>query len=166
MKTGDILLVNHKFDPVGWLIRIVTGGKFHHVAWIINDFVALEVGARGVNFGYISRFKNKMFFEYKVLRIPNLTKSDFHIAMSFAYDNMRKHSLLDYLLIALSMKFRFQPKGLYTCSGLVATALSKIGWYFDKNKIPYFITPVDIEKTKELINVTEEFKNMYISSIL
>ena len=89
MKTGDIILVKHKLDPVAWVIRKYTHGKFNHVAWIINDFVALEVGARGVNFGYISRFKNKLLYEYKVLIIPNLTKRDFNLAMSFAYANMK-----------------------------------------------------------------------------
>ena len=157
MKTGDILLVGYKKDPISWLIRKYIHCEYNHVAWILNDFMVYEVRARGISINHIDKYKNKKLYGVKIMRIPKLTQKDFIIPMEFVYARMKTHSICDYIALVISAIYEIKFKGLYTCSGLIAVALSKIGWYFNPNKTPYFITPTDIEKTKELIDVTKEF---------
>ena len=158
MKIGDILLVKYKRDPISWIIRKYVCGEYNHAAWVINDFVVCEVRATGINFYRIDRYRNNKLYKIKLLRIPSVTHNGNMKIMTCMIDKFKKYSLLDYLLLILSIWLKFIPKGLYTCSGLIATALSKIGWHFDNaNKQPYFITPTDIEKTVGVIDVTKEF---------
>ena len=43
IKTGDVLFVEgSKWNPISWLIKFVSGGKFSHVAICIADDLILE----------------------------------------------------------------------------------------------------------------------------
>ena len=68
MRSGDILLIQYRFDPVAWLIRIFTRCKYNHVAWAINNEYLVELKARGKRTVHISHYRNSWWYNYKLVR--------------------------------------------------------------------------------------------------
>lgn len=151
---GDLLLIKHKFDPVGWLIRKATDGNFNHIAWVINKKQIIEVQGKGASINSIRKYSNKFLYETKVLRIKDIKPEKLIEAIAYAISLKLKRKRWTlwktFLLLFLDSKKELPT---LTCSGTIAESLSKVNWFFDKRKKPRNITPEDIARCRRLKEV-------------
>ena len=156
MKSGDILFVHYRFDPVGWLIRRAINCKYNHVAWILNKSTLIEAKGGGITLNPINKFSNKLFYKTKLMRIKDISTLDLNVSLYFALIRCQKTNrfkiFITFLLIFLGYKGKY-PRP--TCSGIIAESLSQVGFYFNKRKKPKNITPKDILKSRRLYEVCD-----------
>ena len=160
MKTGDILLVHSKFDPIAWLIRKYTSSYWNHVAWAIDKDNFIE--ARGTEIGRVSRTKYlNWLYNVKLIRLKNISETELKEALNYISQFKRKRRYIDYL--KLIFKIFISNYGSFvcglTCSNLIGRGLESIN-YWDKGKEIYSITPRDISELKSK-DVSDEL-NYYI----
>lgn len=150
MKKGDILLISNRFDFIGYLIRKVIKSEWNHVAWAINDTHLIEVIGRGIIICPLTKYINKRY-RIKLVRIVGLKEEPLNQALHFALGCLRKYSYWNWVKTFTLLVFGYKGKlPRMVCSGLIALALSKIGWYFRKDINPLKITPADISQTKKM----------------
>lgn len=146
MKKGTIILVRYKYDPIGFLIRILIKSRWNHAVWCINNQCILEAKGGGIYLVPFTKFKNNRLFEYKILNIT-ISNKKLDRALDFAYKKVgTKHNYFKFLLALWTNYLTKKPLKILTCSGLIATALSKVEYYFRKDKHPSKITPEDINR--------------------
>jgi len=149
-RKGDILLIKHKLDPIGWLIRIFTKSKFNHVCWILNKNKIIESGRYGVAIHSINKYFNKFLYYFELVRIKKINNIKLDKAITIAILSTKKGNYFKQLLTFILLYFKYEgilPKS--TCSGLIAQSLNTIGFKFnDKN--PSRITPEDIYRSKNV----------------
>ena len=151
MQLGDLLLVQFRLDPVGFLIRKITKCNYNHIVWIINDEEMIEVKGRGTLISNAKKYQNKFFYKTKLLRVKDInTKVLYDCIMDYALRLTVRGSYIKlwitYIRILLNKPL---PHPRLTCSGFIALCLSFIGFRFIENKSPENITPFDIEKSKK-----------------
>jgi len=152
LKKGDIILIKYKkLDLLGWVIRKITHSNYNHVAWAISDTHYLEVVGIGILIRPLKRLENKFLFEIKIRRIKNINSRKLNRAVDYAiFQNSRALRItlwITFILLAIGYKGK-RPR--LTCSGLIATCLAKVHWYFNQKKKPEDIIPKDIEKCTKL----------------
>lgn len=149
MNKGDLLLVKFKFDILGYIIRKVIKCEYNHVAWLINKNYLLEVARQGIIIREVSKYNNKFLYTTKILKLKNITPLKLTKAINYAIDKEGRKNPFKLWLTYIMILLKYQEKPFrYSCSGLIAECLSKIGFYFDKRKKPQNITPIDIIKSK------------------
>jgi hypothetical protein len=153
IKRGNILLIKHRLDPLGWLIRHYTHSQFNHVAWIIDSANLIESGRYGIAIHPISKYNNSFLYMTKLIRLKNITSKRLNKAIKLISYFDKKPNYLKQLLTFLLLLLKYEgllPKS--TCSGLIAQALHKVGFTFN-NKKPSRITPEDINQSKNVITI-------------
>jgi len=151
-KIGYILLIKYKYCPIGWLIRKITHSNWNHVAWILNDKLVLEIRNGGIKITPIKRYNNK-FFETKIIKLLKIKDEDIKYIL---LDEIIKKKIKSYKLpiFFTMLGVLLKIKNLrYTCSSYIASLLSKYGFYFIKDKNPLYITPEDINTSKNVKDV-------------
>jgi len=160
MKRGDILLIQYRFDPVGWIIRYFTHCKWNHVAWFTNDKELIELKAVGKKKTSLSHYLNKYIYKCKAVRLKNIDNSKLEEAIveaekaSFNYSY--SSAIINYILIKLKILRKF-PR--LSCSAFIAYfLLTKANFYFN-GKPTYFVTPKDIENSNKVKDVSYELRH-------
>lgn len=69
LRSGDIILCSTKWSLVSWAIRKIQHCHWSHVAWVYNDYGAIEALAGGVKFTPLEDFDFSDQRKYKVVRI-------------------------------------------------------------------------------------------------
>lgn len=155
MKHGDILLIQYRFDPVGWIIRRYTHCQWNHVAWFTNDKELIELKAIGKRKVHLSHYLNKWLYKCKVVR-PLLDKRKLDEAIQRAekaqFNYPYSSAIINFILIKLKI-LKKAPR--LSCSSFIAYYLSQVNFYFNGKNV-HFITPKDIEKSKKIKDVSEE----------
>ena len=158
MRRGDILLVKYKYDPIGWLIRRATHGKWNHVAWILNEYLIIEVKRNGIIISPITRYLDKRYFEYKLVRIKRIEKKKLNEAINYALKRRYKLNYFKLWVSFLMVLFKSKKElPRPTCSGFIGESLAKVNWYFNGKK-PSLITPQNIANSKKVKAVTYELR--------
>ena len=156
MRKGDILLVKYIYDPIGWLIRRATHGKWNHVAWALNEYIIVEAKRKGILVSPVTKYLDKRYFKYKLIRIKDINEKKLDRAVTYALKRKRKYSYLKLWISFLMVLFK-SDKSLPrpTCSGLIAESLAKVNWYFSSKK-PSLITPQNMANSKNVKGITNE----------
>ena len=158
MRRGYILLVAYKNDPIGFVIRRVTKGKWNHVVWALNEYSIIEVKRNGVLISPVTKYLDKRYFRYKLVRIKKIEKKKLDRAINYALRKKCKLNYLKLLVSFLMVLFKSKKQLLRpTCSGFIAEELAKVNWYFNSKK-PSLITPQNIANSKKVRGVTNELR--------
>lgn len=158
MRKGDILLVKYIYDPIGWLIRRATHGKWNHVAWAINEYSIIEVKRSGVLVSPITKYLDKRYYRYKLVRIKNIEQKKLDRAINYALKKKCKRNYLKLWVSFLMVLFKSKAQlPRPTCSGFIAEELAKVNWYFNGKKSS-LITPQNIANSKKIRTVTNELR--------
>lgn len=64
-------------------------------------------------------------------------------ALAYSYSNANNYFEFILSITLMILGYKEKPPAM-TCSGFVATCLSKVGYYFRNDKVPSRITPQDI----------------------
>lgn len=154
MRKGNIILVHARFDPVGRLIQWFTGSYFNHVGIFTDNGHILEVRGRSIVISPARKYVYNKLYECKIVKIRGLTPDQIKKAIDYMID-ITEEGYFKWVR-ACFMAFFNSKKELprRTCSGLIAEALGKEGFYFRKDKTPDKITPGDIAKSGKTKNVT------------
>ncbi len=155
MKAGDILLIKRKYDPIGWIIRWVTNSKYNHACLAISKKHIMDIRAKTIEeIVYKERYLNDKF-EVKLVRLEELKPFDELLIIRYITNQKKRYTYLSWLISIILIFFGQKPLRP-TCSGLIAEAFAITGFHFNFYKKPYEISPEDINKCIDLINVTEE----------
>jgi hypothetical protein len=73
LKHGDILLIQNRFDPLGWLLRYYTKSEWNHVAWCLNKEEYISADGTGIRVRKIRRLHNQFIYKVKAIRLQNLS---------------------------------------------------------------------------------------------
>ena len=156
MKRGDILLIQYRFDPIGWIIRYFTHCQWNHVAWFTNDKELIELKARGKRKTPLSHYLNKWLYKCKVVRL-SLNKRKLEKALERAertqFSYPYSSSIINFILIKLQITDDL-PR--LSCSGFIAYYLAQGASFYFNGKNTWFVTPKDIESSKKVKDVTNE----------
>ncbi|KKM94779.1 hypothetical protein LCGC14_1194910 [marine sediment metagenome] len=157
MKSCDILLIKRKYDPIGWIIQWATGGKYNHACIAVSKDHILDIRAKKIEeIVHKSRYLNDRF-EVKLVRwfgFRKLQDMDMYV-IRYICNQKKKYTYLSWLISIILILFKKKPLRS-TCSGLIAEAFSILGINFNDNKEPYEISPEDINKCPNIIDVTKE----------
>lgn len=158
MKKGDILLIKYKYDPIGWLIRRITHGKWNHVALALNEYSVIEAKRNGILISPVTKYLDKRYFKYKLVRIKNIEKKRLDRTINYALKKKCKRNYLKLWISFLMVLFKSKKQlPRPTCSGFIAESLAKVNWYFNGKK-PSLITPQNIANSKKVRTVTNELR--------
>ena len=153
MKTGDILLMYHRIDPLAWLIAYLSGGKYNHVAWAVNDHEVIESVGKGIVITPLDKFI-KGRYDLKLIRLKGLSQAKIKRITKRLLKSRFRDFYLKYLLDFIIMILRRKTHRI-TCSNFISYELRKEGYYINK-KHPKFIVPEDFNVFKRSIDVTDE----------
>jgi len=159
-QIGDLLLISYKYDPIAWLIQLITKSQWNHVTLIIDKKYILEMNRKGLLISSIDKYNNNNFFRTKIIRILDfnkyfmnmflIIKSNFH-----RFNNSDFKLPILFVLLCILLKIKINR---YSCSGYLAEVLNGCGFKFIENKDHYFITPADIDNSKYTENVCQCIK--------
>jgi len=151
MKTGNIMLIHSKYDPIAWLIRKITKSYWNHVAWVVHHDTLLEATASRIGLSPIGKYLNWKY-DFCFIKLKNISEEKLQQAISYALQFQTKRHYISYLklLIKYYLAENKVPIMGFTCSNFIARGLETINYYFinPKFKSPYFITPKDIAESK------------------
>ena len=169
MKRGDIILYSGK-GIMSWLIKKVTGSKWSHVAWILDNETILESDAStgGVVKSPLSKYinpTNDLEGRFKIVKIKQISKNQLNSALMSAIEKIGNK--YDYVSIA-SLAWRYflglfgikSPVSLEkgnrdTCVELIAMPLFlHARWKCFENKNIHETTPGDFDLTEHTQEVT------------
>jgi len=163
MHKGDILLIKYKFDPIGWIIRIVLHSQWNHTAWALDDHNLIELKATGRKNTPLKKYMNKLLYKCKLIRIKDLYNCKVEKAVERAkkakFDYPYSSSIINY--IAIKLKISKEVPRL-SCSSFIAYYLSQFDFRFNDKNI-HFITPKDIEESGKIIDVSHELCSLNTS---
>jgi hypothetical protein len=155
MRQGDLLLIRHQYDPLGWLIRKVTKSEWNHIAWAMNSHWLIESKGTGIVMSSIRKFQNKRLYKIKLIRIKDLSKSKIKKVSEILYRRRCRWNyftfLLTYLLTICGSKYR----PCMSCSWFIADGLRIAGYRITKQHLRY-VTPEDFCKWNRCEDVTDE----------
>jgi hypothetical protein len=154
MRKGDILLVDYRYDPIGWLIKWVTKSKYNHVAWALNEFVVIEATGRGIKTTALSKYLNCPLYSIKLIRFKDLCKTKIKKISKRLVKQQCKtpywRFLLSYILVWIGIKPLVK-----NCSNFIYFELRQEGHSLGK-KNKKFINPEDFHSYKYSLDITEE----------
>jgi len=154
IKKGDILLVSNLLDPISWMIKGFTHNKWSHTTWVLNDKQILESRTSGVIVTPIKKYLNGKFYKTKLVRLKGIRKEKIDKAMKIGLKYERGRTYFQFIWTLILIGFGYARRSpIMSCSGLIANCLSQVGFYFKKYKNPLLITPADIDKSKNTINI-------------
>lgn len=154
MKKGDILLIRYKFDPIGWLIQLVTKSKWNHVAWALNEFMLIEASGDGIKITPVSKYFKPLYYNIKLIRFKDLSKSKINKISRKLLKQRCRYSRLKSLPSYFLVWFGFKPF-VKNCSNFIYFELRKEGHSLGKRN-QKFINPEDFNSYKNSIDITEE----------
>lgn len=154
MNKGNIVLVRYKWCPISWLIRKITKSKWNHVAWALDSMHLLEARASGIRISNIRKYKNKLFYEYKILELKDISPQQLESSLQYAKTLSREGSYFGWLKSGILSLFNIEPKNIqHTCSGFIGKALESIGFHIKKHKNPSRLTPEEISRSTKTVEV-------------
>ena len=155
-KCGDILLIQYKYDWLGWAIQAFTKSKWNHVALIIDNKNLFDCLSNGNKIKPIKKYL-KCLYEIKLIRFLTLTS----YGKILLFEEINKLTLLKkpgdilFIISLIQVGLRNQPL-VNVCSGTVGYLFHKIGINLIK-EIPYYlISPKDLSEMEEAKDVTNE----------
>lgn len=155
MKQGDILLIHSRFDPIAWLIRIITKSQWNHVAWALHNLVLIEITSTGTKTVFLSKYINPFFYKLKLIRFKYLSEEQINrISQNLLMIQDYKISFLKFYL-SLFLALLGIKSHLINCAGIIDLLLKQEG-YFLKRKNRKFVTPEDFNSCVDVIDVSEE----------
>ena len=150
---NHILLINTKFDPVAWLIRLWTHSQYNHCAWILNSHLIVESTRGGIKINHINKYRNPLLYRTKKIYIKQLSNIDKKLINNLLTNQVHSVSYIKRFFVFILVALKIHPKSkIPTCSSFIASACSKLGIYFNESKPLEFITPEDINTSKEVNN--------------
>lgn len=154
MKKGDILLIDYKYDIIGFLIKLTSKSKYNHAAWAVNEFSVIEAASTSVKITPVSKYFNKFLYKVKLVQLQNLTKSQIN---KITKDLLSKRGKVSYWKSLVSFFLvGFKLKGLVpNCSNIIFNSMQKSDYTMTK-KNRYYITPEDFNSAKYAIDITSE----------
>ncbi len=154
MKKGDILLTFCKIDPICWIICLCSKSKWSHTTWILDDKYLIESPSTFTGKTLISHYINSKWYKTKLLRVKEVSPKQIDKAMAYGQTFFKKKNWFVFIWTLLLIAFGYQKKlPEIHCSGFVAHCLSKVGFYFRKDKKTEYITPGDIDKSENTEDV-------------
>ena len=153
MSEGNILLMYHKVDPLAWLIAYLSGGRYNHVTWAINDHEIIESVGKGIIISPLEKFTNDRW-DLKLIRLKGLSQAKIKRITKRLIKQQCKYNYIDYLVNFIIMIIKRRTHRT-TCSNLISYELIREGYYINK-KHPKFIVPEDFNVFKHSIDVTDE----------
>jgi hypothetical protein len=131
LKVGDFILC-HRKGFISWLIRTFTRSHWSHAALVISEEGLLqEALTRGVVRTPIEAYRD---IEYTLVRTFCLAVDQIEIRSFADYTLGERYGKLTIACVAMAilthwhMTIGFQGQAI--CSGLVARALERAGWWF------------------------------------
>ncbi len=162
MRRGDLLFINYRLDPIGYLIRYFTHSKWNHVAMFVSNEEIIEAKRGGIFVNNCNKYVNKVFYKYEIvpsIRVSSLGKN---IVAKEALTQQGKMSQFKWAVTFAMLLFKINKKTpRLSCSGFIASVFSRIGVCFAYGTDIYKITPEDIYQTVSNINKMKNF-NMFI----
>jgi len=152
MTNSHIILIKYKYDIIALIIRLWTHSNFNHCAWILNDYLILESSRKGIIISSINKY-NSWLYETYSFEIPNLTIEQKHTINSYLLNQIKSLNYFKRLLSFLKVPFKKYNVTTPTCSGLIALACSQVQILFSFNKHPLLVTPEDIYKFSQPLNL-------------
>lgn len=154
MIQGDLLLVNYKLDPMGYLIKFFTKSKYNHIAWALNEFVLIEGTGKGIKTTKLSKYLNSWLYKIKLIRFKDLSKSNIKKITKNLVSQRCKTPYWKFFISYFLVAFGIKPL-CKNCSNLIYFELKKIGHNIAKRN-KKFINPEDYNSYKNIIEVTDE----------
>ena len=154
MKKGDILLINYKFDPIAYLIKLVTKSKWNHVAWALNEFMLIEVTGKGIKINPISKYLHSPLYNLKLIRLKDLSKSKIKKVSKRLLAQRGKIHYWKFFLSYFLVGFGLKPL-VKNCSNFIFFEMRKEGYSIGKRN-QKFINPEDFNSYKYATDITEE----------
>lgn len=158
IKKGDILLIHCPLDPIAGIISLVTKSKWTHTVWILDKKHILESRSSGVEINPISKYLGKKWlYQYKIVRLKGQKTVKIKKAIRYGLKLKKKRGYFRFIwsLLQIGLNRRTQESHL-SCSGFVSYCLSKVTIYLHKRKDPLDVTPGDISRSREVIDVTDQ----------
>ncbi len=161
MKKLDILLIHTKYCPISWIIRMYTHSKWNHCAFILNEKEIFDCKSIGMKIRPLNVYLNNRY-KVKLLRLEGMTNEDKEKVLYYMFllKDLLKTNYLKFLkTLFLIFTKKIEPHTALTCSGLISMCLELgIGYCVKLSKRAIEVTPEDINKCKDMKNVTEELK--------
>ena len=158
IKKGDILLVHCYLDPIALLISFATKSKWTHTTWILDKKSILESRSSGVIKSPIRKYLGKKWlYQCKLLRLKGNKTVKIKKAMRYGLKLRKNRGYWRFIWSLIQIGFnRRNQESQISCSGFVSYCFSKVDIYLHKTKDPLDVTPGDIARSKELIDVTDQ----------
>ena len=134
------------FAPISWLIRLIEGTRFSHVAVVlhfndVNKIAVFEASGTSVKFMNYNDWmdKNEIINGY----LHEVNESTFKQLAGFCFDTVgKKYGIKQLLGMMYARLFRVKNpwadgKASYVCSELVGHILKKIGDDIDLDRLEY-----------------------------
>ncbi len=153
MRVGDILLIQRRFCLVSWLICKYTGGNYSHIAWAVNPYNVIEVGACGTRTTPSKVYKKSFWYKTKLLRIKSIDQFQLCQAVYESTLKKYKYSYWNFLCTCIRIVCK-KPVTRFTCASFVTTYLLGVGWILCGKVTRIF--PSDFETSFRLEEVKDE----------
>jgi len=85
LQVGDIVLVHRRFCPVAWLIRKYSGSHYNHAMMAVDGLHVVEMKSLGVKINPIAKYDNPFLYDFKVLRVVQLSDDEKTRLKRYAY---------------------------------------------------------------------------------
>jgi hypothetical protein len=154
MKKGDILLIDYKYDPIGWLIKLATKSKYNHVAWALNEFVLIEATGRGIKTTPLSKYLNSPLYSMKLIRFTDLCKTKIKKISKHLLKQRCKTPYWKFFISYFLVFLGFKPL-CQNCSLFIYKTLRKEDCSLGKRN-NRFINPEDFNSYQKAVDVSEE----------
>lgn len=165
IKKGDILLVHNRFDPIGWLIAWRTKSVWTHSTWILDNKFLIESRSSGVVKTPIKKYlsiNKRWIYQTCLVRLKGSRKKEIKRAMSYGLFLRHTRNYFKFIWSLILIGYNTRNRRSYmSCSGFIAHCLAREGVNLHPNKDPFYITPGDIAKSKEVINVSAKELRYY-----
>lgn len=154
MRKGDILLVDYRLDPVGYLIKSYTKSKYNHVAWALNSFVLIEATGKGIKITPLSKYLHSSLYHIKLIRLTDISKAKIKKISEKLVAQRCKIPYWKFFISYFLVLFGLTPL-CRNCSNFIYCTLKEEGYSIGKRN-KRFINPEDFNSYKNAVDVTDE----------
>lgn len=154
MRQGDLLVIEYFYDPIGVLIKYFTKSHFNHVAWVLNEYVLIEAGGRGIKTTSLSHYLDKRFYKIKLIRFSDLSKKQIKEVTKDLVSQRCKTPYWKFFISYFLVAFGIKPL-CKNCSNFIYFALKKVGHGINKRN-KRFINPEDYNRYPNAKDVSDE----------